>query len=71
MEGVAAAAIGLLLIVALRGVRRASRSVAGTLALTATFVGVGLLHWPLLLVVAIVGPVIGLRSMAWSAGDAR
>ena len=70
MEGVAAAAIGLLLIVALRGVRRASRSVGGTLALTATFVGVGLLHWPLLLVVAFVGPAS--VAAAWhGAGDAR
>jgi chromate transporter len=40
MEGIAATAIGLLLTVALRGVRRASRSVAGTLALVATFIGV-------------------------------
>jgi chromate transporter len=40
MEGVAATAIGLLLTVALRGVRRASRSVAGTPALVATFIGV-------------------------------
>lgn len=70
MEGVAATAIGLLLIVALRGVRRAARSVAGTLALAATFVGVGLLHWPLLLVVAIVGPAS--VAAAWrGAGDAR
>jgi len=40
MEGIAATAIGLLLTVALRGVRRASRSVAGMLALVATFIGV-------------------------------
>ncbi len=57
MTGIAAAAIGLLLIVAFRGVRRASRNLASLAALLATFVGVAFLHVSLLLVVAIVGPL--------------
>lgn len=57
MEGVAASAVGLLLIVAGRGARRAARTVAGTVAMVATFAGVGLMHWPLLAVVAVVGPL--------------
>lgn len=57
MDGVAAAAIGLLLIVAGRGVRRALRRPEAIIALTATFAGVGLMHWSLLLVTATVAPL--------------
>jgi chromate transporter len=57
MDGVAAAAIGLLLIVVGRGVRRALRRPEATVALFATFAGVGLMHWSLLLVVAIIAPL--------------
>lgn len=57
MDGVAAAAIGLLLIIVGRGARRATRSPQALFALLATFVGVGLLHFSLLLVVAVVGPL--------------
>jgi chromate transporter len=55
MEGVAAAAIGFSLIVAIRGTRMASGDLAALIAIGATFVGVGLLQWSLPLVVAIVG----------------
>jgi chromate transport protein ChrA len=55
MEGVAAAAIGFSLIVAVRGARMASGDLAALIAMGATFVGVGLLQWSLPLVVAIVG----------------
>lgn len=67
MDGVAAAAIGLLLIVAGRGVRRAARKPEAAVALLATFAGVGLLHWSLLLVVAIVAPLSVLAAWFRSA----
>jgi chromate transporter len=57
MDGVAAAAIGLLLIVVGRGVRRALRRPEAIIALVATFAGVGLMHWSLLLVTAAVAPM--------------
>ncbi len=57
MDGIAAAAIGLSLIVAGRGVRRAGRHVTSAIALAATFIGVGVLHLSLPLVVLVVGPL--------------
>jgi chromate transporter len=57
MDGVAAAAIGLLLIVVARGARQAARRPASVVALLVTFAGVGLMHFSLLLVVAVVGPL--------------
>ncbi|HWE79667.1 MAG TPA: chromate transporter [Pseudolabrys sp.] len=68
MDGVAAAAIGLLLIIVLRGVRHSARKPAGAIALAATFIGVGLLHVSLLIVVAVVGPLSVLA--AWLGGRA-
>jgi chromate transporter len=55
MDGVAASAIGLSLIVAIRGVRMTAGDPAGMIALAATFIGVGLLQWSLPLVAAVVG----------------
>jgi chromate transporter len=55
MDGVAASAIGLSLIVAARGARLASGNPAALIALAATFVGVGLLQWSLPIVAAVVG----------------
>jgi chromate transporter len=66
LQGVAAAAIGLLLIVVARGVRRAARRPAALAAVLATFVGVGLLHFSLLLVVFVVGPLSVIA--AWPRG---
>jgi chromate transporter len=57
MDGVAASAIGLLLVVAVKGGRRASRHVGSIVALVATFLGVAVFHLSLLLVVAIVAPL--------------
>jgi chromate transporter len=57
MQGVAAAAIGLVFIIVGRGVYRSVRRPASILAFLATFAAVGLLHWPLLAVVAVVGPL--------------
>ena len=68
MDGVAAAAIGLLLIIVLRGTRHSARKPAGAIALAATFIGVGVLHVSLLIVVAVVGPLSVLA--AWLGGRA-
>ncbi|MCW5689358.1 MAG: chromate transporter [Pseudolabrys sp.] len=57
MDGVAASAIGLLLVVAVKGGRRASRHVGSIVALVATFLGVAVFHLSLLLVVAVVAPL--------------
>jgi chromate transporter len=69
MDGIAAAAIGMLLIVAGRGVARAVRRPEATIALLVTFVTVGLLHWSLLLVAAVVGPLSVLAAWFRSAPD--
>ena len=69
MDGVAAAAIGMILIVAGRGVRRAAPRPEALVALFVTFVAVGLLHYSLLLVVAIVAPLSVLA--AWYRGSTR
>lgn len=68
MEGVAAAAIGMLLIIIGRGARRSARDPAALIALLATFVAVGLLHWSLPVVVVIVGAAS--VAAAWLRGPA-
>jgi chromate transporter len=64
LDGITAAAIGLLLMLVLRGARQAgNRGIGSILVLAATAIGVGVLRLPLLLVVAVMVPVsIGL---AW------
>jgi chromate transporter len=57
MSGAAAAAIGLLLIVAAKGAYNTSRRLVPLLILLATFVAVGLLQWPLVPVVLGIAPV--------------
>ena len=71
MDGVAAAAIGLLLIIVARGARRTTRSPQGLIALLATFIGVGLLHFSLLLVVAVVGPLSVIAAWRRNVADAQ
>lgn len=66
LEGVAAAAIGLLLIVVGRGARRAARRPAALLAFLATFVAVGLLNVSLLATVIVVGTLSVIA--AWPRG---
>lgn len=67
MDGVAAAAIGMILIVAGRGIRHAAPRPEALVALFVTFVAVGLLHYSLLLVVAIVAPLSVLAAWYRSA----
>ncbi|MDQ2080780.1 chromate transporter [Xanthobacteraceae bacterium Astr-EGSB] len=57
MEGVAAAAVGLLIVIVARGARSAMGRPSAALAFLATFAAVGIMHWSLLLVVAVVGPL--------------
>jgi chromate transporter len=55
MDGVAASAIGLTLLVAMRGVSGSARHPTALVALVATFVGVAVFNWSLPLVAAVVG----------------
>jgi chromate transporter len=70
LDGVTASAIGLILIVAMKGVRRAARRLESLLAFLATFVVVGLLHWSLLAVVVVVGPLSVAAAWFRTAADA-
>ncbi len=55
LDGVTAAAIGLLLLTVWKGGRSSVRGIPSALALLATFVMIGILHWPLVPVVFGVG----------------
>jgi chromate transporter len=58
LDGITAAAIGLLLMIVVRGAQHAGKRGIGSLfVLAATAIGVGVLHLPLLLVVAVMVPV--------------
>lgn len=57
MDGIAAAAIGMLLIIIGRGARRSAKSPVALAAIAATFVAVALLHWSLPVTVVSVGIV--------------
>jgi len=57
LQGVAVSAMGLLLIVALKGARKAAGRIEAIVAFLAVFIAVGLLHWSLLLVVVVVAPL--------------
>jgi chromate transporter len=64
MDGMAAAAIGLLLFVGFKGAQRLARRPAPMLIIIVTVVTVGLLEWPLVAVVLCLAPVsVGL---AWA-----
>ena len=61
LAGVAAAAVGLTGAMGLRAARRSATGVVPVLVLLGTFGAVGVLHWPLVPVVAVVAPLsIGL-----------
>jgi len=55
MDGVAASAIGLTLLVAMRGIGSTARHPAALIALVATFAGVAIFNWSLPIVAAVVG----------------
>lgn len=62
-NGVAFTAIGLMMVVCLRGIQRAVRTPPAVLIVAATAIAVGVLHWPLV-PVAIAMSTIGV-SLAW------
>jgi chromate transporter len=57
VDGVAAAAVGLNMRLGIVGAQRVIKRVAPTLAMIATFVAVGVLEWPLVPVVLVIGPL--------------
>lgn len=70
MSGAAAAAIGLLMIVALKGAQRASRRLVPFLILATTFALVGILQWPFVTVVLCLAPVSILLAWFGARSDA-
>jgi chromate transporter len=70
MSGAAAAAIGLLLVVAIKGARGASNGLVPFMFLIATFIAVGLLQWPLVPVVLVLAPVSVFFAWRKAASDA-
>jgi chromate transporter len=57
VDGVAAAAVGLNLRIGIVGAVRVVRRIGPTIAMVATFVSVGIMHWPLVPVVLIIAPL--------------
>jgi chromate transporter len=70
ISGVAAAAVGLIIVTAWRTGRRSARSVHGVAIVLATSVAVGVFHWPLVLVVACVAPLSVAAAWKWNKPDA-
>lgn len=70
ISGVAAAAIGLLAFATWRTGKHSVRSVHGVAAALATFIAVGVLHWPLLPVVLFVTPLSVAAAWRWGRPDA-
>ncbi len=65
MDGMAAAAIGLLLFVGYKGAQRAVKRPAAAVIMAAIIVTVGLLQWPLVPVALVLAPVS--VAFAWSS----
>ena len=63
MAGIAAAAIGMLVRLALVAARGATTGVVPVLIMAATFVAIGILRWPLVLVVLVMAPIS--IAVAW------
>ena len=61
-QGVAFAALGLLLVICLRGVQRARRFPPALIVIAVTAICVGLLRWPLIPVVLVIAPISASRS---------
>jgi chromate transporter len=71
LAGVAAAAVGLTGAMGLRAARRSAAGVVPMLILLVTFGTVGLLHWPLIPVMAVVAPVSVAVAIWQGTPDAR
>ena len=63
----AAAAVGLLLLVGFKGVQRAGRRPSAALVMAALVITVGILQWPLVPVVLVLAPLS--VALAWSAAS--
>ncbi|MBM6595144.1 chromate transporter [Microvirga pudoricolor] len=70
MSGAAAAAIGLLLVVAIKGARSASSSLVPFITLAVTFTAVGIMQWPLVPVVLVLAPLSVLLAWRKAASNA-
>jgi chromate transporter len=57
IEGVAAVALGMLARMGLAAGRMATKNLIAAVAMAATFISVGVLKWPMLLVVAVIAPL--------------
>jgi chromate transporter len=66
-DGMAAAAVGLLLVVGIKGVQRVGRRPWAALVIAVIVIAVGLLQWPLVPVVLVVAPIS--VAVAWSAAS--
>ena len=66
-DGMAAAAVGLLLLVGFKGVQRAGRRPSAALVMAALVITVGMLQWPLVPVVLVLAPLS--VALAWSAAS--
>ena len=62
IEGVAAVALGMLARMGISASRSVTKGFVPALAMLATFAGVGLMHWSMLLVVAVVAPLSVIAS---------
>lgn len=69
MEGVAAVALGMLARLGISAGRGAAKGLTPALAMLATFVGVGVMRWPMLGVVAVVAPISVIVSYMQGRGD--
>src|SRR5690242_10312363 len=67
IDGVAAAAIGLLVVVGVKATRRVGRHVAPVVVLAAIVLTVGVLRWPMVPVILVLTPVS--VALAWPRGD--
>ena len=67
VEGVGAVAMGLLTRLGIQAGRSVKLGIAPALATISTFVGVGVLQWPMLAVVAVVAP-LSVVAAAWPRG---
>jgi chromate transporter len=70
IEGVAAVALGMLARLGIQAGRSAMRGVVPVLVMLCTFLAVGVLHWPMLAVVAVLAPLSVILSWPRARGDA-
>jgi chromate transporter len=66
MEGIAAAAVGMILRLGFVGARHGCRGVGPAAIAIAIFVAIGLMHWPLVPVIAVLAPLS--VAIAWPRG---